>query len=131
MEEVVSVKSFSTIPDTRDSATQGRNFFGKKRKAIIGLDALNARTAWFTLIPVFILLFILFGFPNCNFSDCFHPTFPAPHHPVQVCSQEVSCEAPHDILPSAFHQCAPPLFLYPDAYARHDQAQPATAELRR
>lgn len=60
------MKSVMTNPDTEKSTPQGRNLFGREKKAVIGLDALNARTAWFTLIPVFILLFVFLALPMLN-----------------------------------------------------------------
>lgn len=60
------MKSVMTNPDTEKSTPQGRNLFGREKKAVIGLDALNARTAWFTLIPVFILLFVFLALPMIN-----------------------------------------------------------------
>jgi len=48
------------------STTQGRNLFSRKKKARIGLNAINIRSARITLIPVFVLLFIFLALPMIN-----------------------------------------------------------------
>lgn len=62
----MSVKYESPSSEVSTSETQGRNLFSRKKKARIGLNAINIRSAQITLIPVFVLLFIFLALPMFN-----------------------------------------------------------------
>jgi ABC-type sugar transport system permease subunit len=62
----MSVKNESPSKQVSTSSAQGRNLFSRKKKARIGLDAINIRSARITLIPVFVLLFIFLALPMFN-----------------------------------------------------------------
>jgi len=62
----MSVKNESPSKEVSTSSTQGRNLFSRKKKARIGLNAINIRSARFTLIPVFVLLFVFLALPMIN-----------------------------------------------------------------
>ena len=62
----MSVKYESPSNEVSTSITQGRNLFSRKKKARIGLNAINVRSARITLIPVFVLLFVFLALPMIN-----------------------------------------------------------------
>jgi len=62
----MSVKYESPSNEISTSITQGRNLFSRKKKARIGLNAINVRSARITLIPVFVLLFVFLALPMIN-----------------------------------------------------------------
>ena len=62
----MSVKNESPSKEVSTSITQGRNLFSRKKKARIGLNAINIRSARITLIPVFVLLFVFLALPMIN-----------------------------------------------------------------
>lgn len=62
----MSVKYESPSKEVSTSSTQGRNLFSRKKKPQIGLNAINIKSARFTLIPVFVLLFVFLALPMIN-----------------------------------------------------------------
>ena len=62
----MSVKYESPSKEVSTSSTQGRNLFSRKKKTQIGLNAINIKSARFTLIPVFVLLFVFLALPMIN-----------------------------------------------------------------
>lgn len=62
----MSVKYESPSKEVSTSSPQGRNLFSRKKKARIGLNAINTRSARITLIPVFVLLFVFLALPMIN-----------------------------------------------------------------
>ncbi len=62
----MSVKYESPSKQVSTSSTQGRNLFSRKKKTQIGLNAINIKSARFTLIPVFVLLFVFLALPMIN-----------------------------------------------------------------
>lgn len=62
----MSVKYKSPSNEVSTSKTQGRNLFSRKKKARIGLNAINSGSARITLIPVFVLLFVFLALPMIN-----------------------------------------------------------------
>jgi len=62
----MSVKYESPSKELSTSSTQGRNLFSRKKKTQIGLNAINIKSARFTLIPVFVLLFVFLALPMIN-----------------------------------------------------------------
>ena len=62
----MSVKYESPSNEVSTSNTQGRTLFSRKKKARIGLNAINVRSARITLIPVFVLLFVFLALPMIN-----------------------------------------------------------------
>jgi ABC-type sugar transport system permease subunit len=62
----MSVKYESPSKEVSTSNTQGRNLFSRKKKTQIGLNAINVKSARFTLIPVFVLLFVFLALPMIN-----------------------------------------------------------------
>ena len=62
----MSVKNESPSIEVSPSSPQGRNLFSRKKKAKIGLNAINIRSARIPLLPVFVLLFVFLALPMIN-----------------------------------------------------------------